>query len=116
MGGLQTQAGLLAAIEHRDREVLQKLYHPEIEFHWPPGLPYSGVFKGVAIAKMQECFASIWLPLQPTEERRRMDPRVLATDPQGRVIINYIWKGLSSDGVRALKLKRWRTTSLKTVN
>jgi ketosteroid isomerase-like protein len=90
---------LLAGIERRDRELLQKLYHPDIEFHWPPGLPYSGVFKGWTVAKMQECFASIWFPLQPTEERRRMDSRVLATSPHGRVIINYTWKGLSRDGV-----------------
>jgi ketosteroid isomerase-like protein len=90
---------LLAAIERRDLELLQKLYRPDIEFHWPPGLPYSGVYKGGTVAKMQECFASIWFPLQPTEERRRMDPRVLATSPDGRVIINYIWKGLSRDGV-----------------
>jgi ketosteroid isomerase-like protein len=90
---------LLAAIERRDRELLQKLNHPDIEFHWPPGLPYSGVYKGETVAKMQECFGSIWIPLQPTEESRRMDPRVLATSPQGRVIIHYIWKGLSRDGV-----------------
>jgi len=90
---------LLAAIERRDRELLQKLYHPDIEFHWRPGLPYSGVHKGETVAKMQECFASIWFPLQPTEERRRMDSRALATGPKGRVIINYTWKGLSRDGV-----------------
>jgi hypothetical protein len=64
---------LLAAIERRDRELLQKRYHPNIEFHWPPGLPYSGVYKGETVAKMQECFGSIWIPLQPTEEGRRMD-------------------------------------------
>jgi ketosteroid isomerase-like protein len=90
---------LLAAIERRDLELLQKLYHPDIEFHWPPGLPYSGVYKGETVAQVQACFASVWFPLQPTEERRRMDSRVLATDPKGRVIINYIWKGLSRDGV-----------------
>jgi ketosteroid isomerase-like protein len=90
---------LLSAIERRDRELLQRLYHPNIEFHWPPGLPYSGVYKGEAVAKMQECFASIWFPLQPMEERRQMDSRVLATSSQGRVIVNYIWKGLSRDGV-----------------
>ena len=88
---------LLAAIERRDRE-LPKLYHPDIEFHWPPGLPYSGVYTGEAVAKMQECFASIWFPLQPTEERRQMNSRVLATSSQGRVIVNYVWKGLSPNG------------------
>jgi ketosteroid isomerase-like protein len=90
---------LLAAIERRDLELVRKLYHPDIEFHWPPGLPYSGVFKGETVAKMQECFASVWFPLQPTAERRRMDSRVVATSPDGRVVVNYIWKGESPDGV-----------------
>ena len=47
---------LLAAIERRDRELIQKLYHPNIEFHWPPGLPYSGVYEGSTVAKMQKRF------------------------------------------------------------
>jgi hypothetical protein len=90
---------LLAAIERREGELIQQLYHPDIEFHWPPGLPYSGVYKGGTLGKMQECFGSIWTALQPTEEQRRMDPRVLATGPEGRVIVHYTWKGLSRDGV-----------------
>ena len=28
-----------------------------------------------------------------------MDSRVLATGPDGHVIVNYVWKGLSPDGV-----------------
>jgi ketosteroid isomerase-like protein len=91
---------VLDAVERRDRELLQKLNHPDVEFHWPPGFPYSGAHKGETVAKMQGSFASIWIPLQPTEESRRMEPHVLATGPQGRVIVNYIWKGLSRDGVR----------------
>jgi hypothetical protein len=54
---------------------------------------------GGTVAKMQGCFGSIWFPVQPTEERRRMDSRVLATGPDGHVIVNYVWKGLSPDGV-----------------
>lgn len=90
---------ILRAIERRDRGLLQKLYHPEIEFHWQPGLPYGGFFTGATVPKMQERFASIWFPLQPTEERRRMDARVIATSTTGREIVNYVWKGLSPDGV-----------------
>ena len=90
---------LLAAIERRDGELLRKLYHPNVEFYWPPGVPYGGVYKGEEVARMSEHFRSIWWPLQPTEELRRIDLRVLATGPQGRVIVNYVWKGLSPDGV-----------------
>jgi hypothetical protein len=89
---------MLGAVERRDGGLLQQLYHPEVEFFWQPGLPYGGSFKGASVAKMHETFSSIWLPLQPTEERRRMDGRVMATSEAGRVIINYTWKGLSADG------------------
>jgi hypothetical protein len=57
---------ILRTIDRRDRGLLQKLYHPEIEFHWQPGLPYGGFFTGATVPKMQERFASIWFPLQPT--------------------------------------------------
>ena len=48
---------LLAAIERRDRGLLQSLYHPEIEFHWPPGLPYSGVFRAARLLKCRNASA-----------------------------------------------------------
>jgi ketosteroid isomerase-like protein len=87
---------LLHAIEERQSERIAKLYHPEIEFHWPPGLPYSGSFTGPAVAEMAERFAATWLPLQPTDETRRMRPRVVAVGPDGRVVVNYLWKGLDA--------------------
>lgn len=96
----ETMLNLLAAIERRDSDLLRKLYHPNVEFYWPPGLSYSGVHKGPAVAEMSERFRLLWWPLQPTEELRSMDSRVLATGPNGRVIVNYTWKGLSPDGVR----------------
>jgi ketosteroid isomerase-like protein len=91
---------ILHAIEERQLDRLSTLFHPEIEFHWPPGLPYSGDFKGPAVAEMNERFAATWMPLQPTEETRRMNPRVVATNDDGRVIIRYVWKGLDSNGRR----------------
>lgn len=90
----------LRLVEERQLDSLADLYHPAIEFHWPPGLPYSGVFKGSAVAAMSELFAATWIPLQPTEETRRIDPRVLATGDDGRVVVNYKWKGLDDQGRR----------------
>jgi ketosteroid isomerase-like protein len=49
---------------------------------------------------MNEAFAQIWFPLQPDAETRRMDPRVLATGNDGRVIVNYLWRGLHPRGRR----------------
>ena len=91
---------ILHAIEDRQLDRLPSLLHPEIEFHWPPGLPYSGDFKGPSVAEMNERFAATWMPLQPTEETRRMNPRVVATNDDGRVIVHYLWKGLDANGRR----------------
>ena len=35
----ETMLTLLAAIERRDGDLLRKLYHPNVEFYWPPGVP-----------------------------------------------------------------------------
>ena len=91
---------VLRAIEERCQDRVAELYHPEIEFHWPPGLPYSGVYQGESVATMRERFASTWLPLQPDEETRRMHGRVVATGDDGRVVANYVWKGKDATGRR----------------
>jgi ketosteroid isomerase-like protein len=91
---------VLRVIEDRELDRLGDLYHPDVEFHWPPGLPYSGSFKGESMADMGARFAETWLPLQPTEETRRMDAKVVATDDNGRVIVRYTWKGLDTEGRR----------------
>jgi ketosteroid isomerase-like protein len=88
------------AIERREFERLPDLYHPEVEFHWPPGLPHSGDFKGDAFRAASDRFSATWMPLQPTEETRQMTPRVLATGPNGRVIVHYMWKGQDARGHR----------------
>jgi hypothetical protein len=89
---------VLHVIEQRQLERLAQLYHPEIEFHWPPGLPYSGDFTGAAVEEMSNRFAATWMPLQPNEETRRMNPRVVAIGESGRVVVNYVWRGLDREG------------------
>jgi uncharacterized protein len=88
---------VLDAVEKRDAARLVQLYHPDIEFHWPPGLPYSGVHRGAAISAMQMSFAQIWLPLQPTENERRMEPLVVAAQ-DADVVVRYRWKGRDAAG------------------
>jgi ketosteroid isomerase-like protein len=76
-----------AAVERRDMARLSELYHPEVEFHWPPSLPPS--------------FAAVYAAnyLQPTEAERRMSPRVVAaTDDE--VVVIWRWRGLSTTGDR----------------
>jgi ketosteroid isomerase-like protein len=88
---------VLDAVEKRDAPRLAQLYHPDIEFHWPPGLPYSGVHRGVAVSQMSLRFAQGWLPLQPTTTERRMEPSVIAAQGPD-VVVRYSWKGLDASG------------------
>lgn len=91
---------LLHAIETRALDRVHEFYHPEVAFYWPPGLPYSGEFTGAALDDMNARFAATWLPLQPTDESRKLDARVVATGDDGRVVVHYDWKGQAPDGRR----------------
>ena len=88
---------LLAAVEARDVRRLARMYHPGVEFHWPPALPYGGVHRGADVATMSELFAQIWAPLQPRDEDRRMDPRIVASEG-GEVVVHYTWKARAANG------------------
>jgi hypothetical protein len=54
-----------AAVERRDERRLAELYHPEVEFHWPPSLPYGGSFHGAAALQAGDRigFDHVWGPL-----------------------------------------------------
>lgn len=87
----------IKAVETRDLATLHALYHPDVTFHWQPGLPYSGDFSGAGMAQMTEIFSGVWGPLQPDEETRRMDPRVVASNGD-TVVIEYLWRARRLDG------------------
>ena len=92
---------VLDAVERRDLERLDALYHPDVEFRWPPSLPYGGSFSGAEqVAEMAQRFGAIWIPLQPSPAERAMDPQVIATGDDGRVVVNYVWRGLDRQGRR----------------
>ena len=89
------------AVERRDERRLAELYHPEVEFHWPPSLSYGRSFH-VATALQagdRAPFDQIWGPFQPTRHERRMDPRVVAaTDKE--VVVLWRQRGLRPDSQR----------------
>jgi len=88
-----------AAVERRDERRLADLYHPQVEFHWPPSLPYGGSFHGATALQGSDrtSFDQVWDPLQPTRRERRMDPRVVAaTDKE--VVVLWHQRGLRPDG------------------
>lgn len=91
----------LAAVERRDERCLAELYHPEVEFCWPPSLPYGGSFRGAAALQAGDRagFDQVWDPLQPTRQERRMDPRVVAATGQ-EVVVLWHQRGLRPDGQR----------------
>ena len=97
---LEVVTQTLRAVEQRQAAQLMALYHPQIEFRWPPGLPYSGTFKGTEVQEMARRFTEVWGPLQPTEETRRMDFEVIAEGEKGQVVVSYQWKGLDAQGRR----------------
>jgi ketosteroid isomerase-like protein len=92
-------------VERRDPGLL-RLYHPDVEFHWPVSLPYGGtrrVFDSDGRPLLPPAgvptFDSTWDPLQPTAAERRMDPRVVATS-EDDVVVLYQQRGVGPGGER----------------
>jgi ketosteroid isomerase-like protein len=96
---------VIRAVEERDADALFELYHEEVELHEAPSLPYANTARGKAAMRDQlatapeETWLGTWGPLQPTEEERRMDPRVLASDGD-EVVVRYTTRALAPSGER----------------
>jgi uncharacterized protein len=93
------------AVEERDVEALFALYHPDVEFHDAPSLPYGGSFRTKADIRARlehapgETWLGTWGPLQPTAAERRMDPRVVASN-DAEVVVLYRQRAVSPHGER----------------
>jgi ketosteroid isomerase-like protein len=88
---IEVMLGIFSAIEVRDFQRLLDLCQPDVEFLWPPSLPYTGGERGA--------WAQTWVPLQPTETERRMDPRVVAVSGD-EVVVLWQQRGVSPAGDR----------------
>jgi len=87
------------AVEQRDPEALVAVYHPEIEFHDAPSLPYGGSQLGLdAVVEHGPAWAKTWDPVQ-TETERKMDPRVIAANGE-EVVVLYRQRAASLAGER----------------
>jgi ketosteroid isomerase-like protein len=87
------------AVEARDHEALVALYHPEVEFHEAPSLPYGGTSVGKAEVVADLGWLETWGPVQPTEAERQLDPRVIADDGR-EVVVIYTQRALDGAGNR----------------
>ncbi len=88
---------LFDAIEHRNLDRILEIYDPEVEFHWPPVLPYGGSTTGFSADPGKLTWQSVWLPLQPEPCDRRMNPRIIASRGE-EVAVLYHQRGRDSNG------------------
>ena len=97
--------GVIRAVQERDGEKLFELYHPDVELHEAPSLPYGGVVGGMPslVEQLESAPENTWLgtwgPLQPTEAERRFDPRVIS-EKDGEVVVLYRMRAVAADGER----------------
>lgn len=94
---VQVMLDIFGSIERRDAQRLVDLCHPDVEFHWPPSLPYGGTTPGRL--GTSPTWSETWLPLQPGEAERRMDPRVVAAGDD-EVVVLWRQRGVSPAGER----------------
>ena len=84
------------ALENRDSVTLVDVFDPNVEFHWPPALPYGGVNR---IGAPEPTWISTWTPLQPTRHEREMDPVIVASSPQ-RAAVLWHQRGQKDNGMK----------------
>jgi ketosteroid isomerase-like protein len=95
----------IRAVERRDARALLALYHPEVEMHHAPSLPYGGTRSGLNDIRQdiehnsERTWLGTWGPLQPTQEQRSIDPRVVAATDR-EVVVLYRQRGLDPAGER----------------
>lgn len=87
------------AVERRDRQGLLESEHADVEFRWPPSLPYGGTVRGREGDSQGDPARSSWIgtwdPFQATEDERRLDPRVVAASNEEVVVL---WHQRAIDG------------------
>ena len=91
---------MIRAVEERDADSLLELYHPDVEFVWPPCLPgYGGTYRGTAAVEMGNAWTAQWDPVQPTDAERRLSAQVVASSDDD-VVVRYHQRGVDEQGRR----------------
>jgi ketosteroid isomerase-like protein len=92
---VDTVMAVFTAVEQRDDGALARACQPDVEFCWPPSLPYGGSVRGRA--RRGEGWAAYWDRLQPTADLRRLHPRVIAAAGD-EVVVLWRQRGLAPSG------------------
>jgi uncharacterized protein len=92
---IQVILQVFRAVEQRDPQGALDLIVPDVEFHWPPPLPYGGVRRGFNPAG--PTWTRTWDPFQPTAAERSLSPRVIAASDT-EVVVHWCQRGLSPAG------------------
>jgi len=86
---------IFSTIERRNTQRFRELVHPDVEMHWPASLPYGGTARG--LKPEEPTWSATWIPLQPTEAERRMEPRVVAASVD-EVVVLWRQRGVTRAG------------------
>ena len=92
---IDTVMAVFTAVEQRDDGALARLCQPDVEFCWPPSLPYGGSVRG--LTRPGEGWAAHWDRLQPTADLRRLRARVIAAAGH-EVVVLWRQRGLAPSG------------------
>ncbi len=97
MSAVEVVLQVFRAVERRDPQLALEVYHPDLEFHWPPPLPYGGSTYGLkASLERRPGWAETWDPLQADADRQ-LDPRVVAAS-EDEVVVLWRQRGRSVGG------------------
>jgi ketosteroid isomerase-like protein len=99
---------IFSAIERSDLQRLLELCHADVEFHWPPFLPYGGTSRGLKTEPPS--WGHTWIPRQPTDAERTMDPRIVAASSDD-VVVLWRQRGISPGVIVSIALCSGSTRS-----
>lgn len=94
---IQVMLEVFRAVERRNAQRMLDLVTPDVEFHWPPSLPYGGTRRG--LNPDGPTWGKTWDPLQPTAAERSLSPRPIAATAD-EVVVYWQQRGLSPAGDR----------------
>jgi uncharacterized protein len=87
MSAVDVVLQVFRSVEERNPQLALEVYHDEVEFHWPPPLPYAGSSYGLpATLGRSPGWAQTWDPFQ-SEAERGLGARIIAASDDEVVVL-----------------------------